>query len=93
LSEPFELLENYNLKPDDYNAQGSKHPKCFPRVTRYVETLNDIRDRAQIINEEIDKLNSAKLNSMTYMFSVAATIFLPLTFLTGLLGSEEECNA
>jgi phosphoglucomutase len=35
------------------------------RVTRYVETLNDIRDRAQIINEEIDKLNSAKLNSMT----------------------------
>jgi hypothetical protein len=32
------------------------------RVTRYVETLNDIRDRAQIINEEIDKLNSAKLN-------------------------------
>lgn len=56
------------------------------RVTRYVETLNDIRDRAQIINEEIDKLNSAKLNSMTYMFSVAATIFLPLTFLTGLLG-------
>jgi Mg2+ and Co2+ transporter CorA len=56
------------------------------RVTRYVETLNDIRDRAQIINDEIDKLNSAKLNSMTYMFSVAATIFLPLTFLTGLMG-------
>jgi zinc transporter len=56
------------------------------RVTRYVETLNDIRDRAQIINDEIDKLNSAKLNTMTYMFSVAATIFLPLTFLTGLMG-------
>jgi zinc transporter len=56
------------------------------RVTRYVETLNDNRERAQIINDEIDKLNGAKLNSMTYMFSVAATIFLPLTFLTGLLG-------
>ncbi len=56
------------------------------QVTRYVEILNDIRDRAQIINDEIDKLRSAKLNSMTYMFSVAATIFLPLTFLTGLLG-------
>jgi zinc transporter len=56
------------------------------RVTRYVETLNDIRDRAQIINDEIDKLNSAKLNSMTYMFTVAATIFLPLTFITGLMG-------
>ncbi len=56
------------------------------RVTRYVETLNDIRDRAQIINDEITKLNDAKLNAMTYMFSVAATIFLPLTFITGLMG-------
>lgn len=56
------------------------------RVTRYIETLNDIRDRAQIINDEIDKFNDAKLNSMTYMFSVAATIFLPLSFLTGLMG-------
>ena len=56
------------------------------RVTRYVETLNDIRDRAQIINDEIDKLNDAKLNSTAYMFSVVATIFLPLSFLTGLMG-------
>ena len=56
------------------------------RVTRYIETLNDIRDRAQIINDEIDKLNNVKLNATTYMFSVAATIFLPLSFLTGLMG-------
>ncbi len=56
------------------------------RVTRYIETLNDIRDRAQIINDEIDKRNNAKLNDTTYMFSVAATIFLPLSFLTGLMG-------
>ncbi|NOR69541.1 MAG: zinc transporter ZntB [Methylomarinum sp.] len=56
------------------------------RVTRYIETLNDIRDRTQIINDEIDKLNNAKLNNTTYMFSVAATIFLPLSFLTGLMG-------
>lgn len=56
------------------------------RVTRYVETLNDIRDRSQIINDEIDKFNNAKLNSTAYMFSVVATIFLPLSFLTGLMG-------
>ncbi len=56
------------------------------RVTRYIETLNDIRDRAQIINDEIDMLNSTKLNSTAYMFSVVATIFLPLSFLTGLMG-------
>ncbi len=56
------------------------------RVMRYIETLNDIRDRAQIINDEIDKLNDARLNSTAYMFSVVATIFLPLSFLTGLMG-------
>lgn len=56
------------------------------RVMRYVETLNDIRDRAQIVNDEITKIHDAKLNSTAYIFSVAATIFLPLSFLTGLMG-------
>ncbi len=60
--------------------------ESLDRVIRYVETLNDIRDRTQIINDEIDKRNSARLNSTTYIFSVAATIFLPLSFLTGLMG-------
>jgi len=54
--------------------------------TRHVEDLSNIRDRSQILNEEIRNIQSTRLNSITYLFSVAATIFLPLSFLTGLLG-------
>lgn len=50
------------------------------KVTRYIEDLNDIRDRVQILNEEIRHLQAEQLNKTTFMFSVAATIFLPLSF-------------
>ena len=53
---------------------------------RSVETLNDIRDRAIIINDEIENLRDRQLNRRTYAFTIIATIFLPLSFLTGLLG-------
>ena len=55
-------------------------------VTRYTEDLNDIHVRAQILNEEIRHLQAGQLNKTTFMFSVVATIFLPLTFFTGLMG-------
>lgn len=56
------------------------------RVTRYVETLNDVRDRLAIINDETARRHDKALNSTTYIFTAAATIFLPLSFITGLLG-------
>lgn len=56
------------------------------KVTRYAEDLNDIRVRAQILIEEIRHFQATQLNKTTFLFSVVATIFLPLTFFTGLLG-------
>ena len=38
------------------------------------------------MNEEIRNAHSERLNELAYVFSVVATIFLPLGFLTGLLG-------
>lgn len=55
-------------------------------ITRHVENLNDIRDRLTIINDEISRQNDQKLAATSYLFTLAATIFLPLTFVTGLLG-------
>jgi integrase len=40
----------------------------------------------QILNEEIRHLQAEQLNKTTFMFSVAATISLPLSFFTGLMG-------
>ena len=53
---------------------------------RIFERLNDLRDRAIIINDEIENLRDRQLNRRTYTFTLIATIFLPLSFLTGLLG-------
>lgn len=55
-------------------------------VTRYVEELSELRERSQILNDEINNAHGRRLNDITYIFSVVATVFLPLGFLTGLLG-------
>lgn len=53
---------------------------------RYVEDLDAIRERAQIVKDELANIISDRLNKNTYVLSVIAAIFLPLGFLTGLLG-------
>ena len=55
-------------------------------VTRYVEDLDAIRERAQIVKDELANILSDRLNKNMYVLSVIAAIFLPLGFLTGLLG-------
>lgn len=60
--------------------------EVYNQVTRYVEDLGAIRERAQIINDELVNTIADKLNHNMYVLSVIAAIFLPLGFLTGLFG-------
>jgi len=55
-------------------------------ITRFVENLDSIRDRAAILHEEFVGRLSDSINRRIYFLSVMASIFLPLSFLTGLLG-------
>ena len=55
-------------------------------VTRFIEDLDAIRERAQIVKDELANILSDRLNRNMYLLSVIAAIFLPLGFLTGLLG-------
>lgn len=55
-------------------------------VTRYLEDLDAIRERAQIVKDELANILSDRLNKNMYVLSVVSAIFLPLGFLTGLLG-------
>jgi zinc transporter len=55
-------------------------------VTRFIEDLDAIRERAQIVKDELANILADKLNRNMYLLSVIAAIFLPLGFLTGLLG-------
>ena len=56
------------------------------RVVRYVENLDAVRERGQIIRDELANALSDRMNKNLYILSVIAAIFLPLGFLTGLLG-------
>ena len=60
--------------------------ESYDRVTRYVEDLDALRERAQIIKDEIATSIADKMNHNIYTLSVIAAIFLPLGFLTGLFG-------
>ena len=56
------------------------------RVIRYIEDLDSARERAAITQEELASRLSEQMDQRMYVLSVVAVIFLPLTFITGLLG-------
>ncbi len=58
------------------------------RLVRYVEELDSIRDRAVVLHEELASRLSEQINKRMYALSLVATIFMPLSFLTGLLGAN-----
>jgi zinc transporter len=55
-------------------------------LTRHVEDLDSVRDRGGVTNEELSSRLAEQLNSRMYVLSLVAGLFLPLGFLTGLLG-------
>lgn len=56
------------------------------RLTRYLEDLDLARERALVTQEELLNRIAQEQNQRMYLLSVVAAIFLPLSFLTGLLG-------
>lgn len=56
------------------------------RLIRHIEDIDAVRERAAITQEELNSRHSEQLNNKMYMLSIVAAIFLPLGFLTGLLG-------
>lgn len=56
------------------------------RITRYVEDLDAGRERAAVVHDQLANHLSNELNRGMYMLSVIAVVFLPLGFITGLLG-------
>lgn len=55
-------------------------------VTRYIEDLDSARERASVVQDELAGRLSEEMNRTMYVLSLVATVFLPLGFVTGLLG-------
>ena len=56
------------------------------RAMRSVEEVEEVRDRLRALSSHIDMTNEARVARNGYTLSVVAAIFLPISFLTGLLG-------
>jgi len=56
------------------------------RITRYLEDLDLTRERTLVVQEDLLSRLSHEQNRRMYVLSVVAAVFLPLTFVTGLLG-------
>ena len=56
------------------------------RLTRFVESLDSLRERGTIVKDDLAGALADRLNRNSYTLTVIAAIFLPLGFLTGLMG-------
>lgn len=56
------------------------------RLSQYIETLDSIRERAGVTQEELVNQISEESNARMYLLSLVSAVFLPLGFATGLLG-------
>jgi zinc transporter len=56
------------------------------RFARMTEELESVRERAALLHEQITDLRGEQMEARSLYISVVAFIFLPLTFVTGLLG-------
>jgi zinc transporter len=55
-------------------------------LTRHIEDLDLARENALVAQEELTNRIAMEQNARMYLLSIVAAIFLPLSFVTGLLG-------
>lgn len=60
------------------------------RTTRFIEDLDSLRERSEIVADDVLNAQSMRLNKNLYLLSLMTVVFMPLTFLTGLLGMNVE---
>lgn len=74
------------LEPDDRLHLQEAADRC----ARMVEELEAVRERAALVHEALTDLRAEHMNRQALVLAVVALIFLPLTFVTGLLGMNVE---
>jgi len=83
-----QALERLNtLEADWLDDDDRMHLReAADRCARMAEELEAIRERAALMHEQLTDLRAEQMDSRALMIAIVALIFLPLTFLTGLLG-------
>jgi zinc transporter len=60
------------------------------RFARMTEELEAVRERSALLHEQLTDLRGEQMENRSLLISIVAFIFLPLTFVTGLLGMNVE---
>ena len=60
------------------------------RFARMAEELEAVRERAALLHEQLTDLRTEQIDQRSLAIAIVAFIFLPLTFVTGLLGMNVE---
>jgi zinc transporter len=70
------------LRPEDR----ARLREVGDRTTRFVEDLDAARERAAVLQDELNTRLSDQMNRTMYVLTVVATVLLPPSLITGLLG-------
>ncbi|WP_176592911.1 zinc transporter ZntB [Sphingobium sp. EM0848] len=84
--ERLSAAEAHWLEPDDRLHLQEAADRC----ARMAEELEAVRERSALAHEELTDLRAEQMNRQALIISIVALVFLPLTFLTGLLGMNVE---
>lgn len=84
--ERLSAIPNGWLEPDDRLHLQEAADRC----ARMVEELEAVRERAALVHEALTDLRAEHMNRQALVLAVVALVFLPLTFVTGLLGMNVE---
>jgi len=88
LSPQREALTGLLIEPPDWLSERSRYTlrETDDRLLRYVEELDAARERAIVIKDDIANQLAEAANRTLYLLSIVSAVFLPLGFVTGLLG-------
>lgn len=83
-----EALNTLVSEPPDWLDSGLRPHlrETSDRLMRYLEELDATRERAMVVKDDIANQLSESANKTLYVLAIVSAIFLPLAFLTGLLG-------
>jgi zinc transporter len=87
-----QALERLALVPIDWLDENDRAHlrESADRAARMVEELESVRERSALIHEELTDLRAEQMDTRALLISIVALVFLPLTFITGLLGMNVE---
>ncbi|WP_373003596.1 CorA family divalent cation transporter [Hyphomonas sp.] len=90
LSPQYEALAQLQRDPLDWMSVSNRNTirETLDRLSRCLEDLDVPKERALVLQDDLNNRAATEMNRTMFVFSIIAAIFLPLGFVTRLLGID-----